>query len=67
MTRPRCILCDRQCTPMADYDHPVCPGCDEYAAVMLARIRQQWKPRQSDNVHALLRQLVHVIAEAMPA
>lgn len=26
---PHCIICDRACIPLADYDQPVCPGCDD--------------------------------------
>lgn len=26
---PRCVICDRSCIPLADYDAPTCIDCDD--------------------------------------
>ena len=70
MTRPLCVVCQRECVPMADYEQPVCVHCDDYASTMLERIRHTTPPRVVGlpaGVHDLLRRLVHVLAEAMAA
>ena len=70
MTRPNCVVCQRGCTPMADYELPVCVHCDDYAATMLERIRHTSPPQVVGlpaDVHALLKRLVHVLAEALAA
>lgn len=37
--RPACVVCGKRCIPLADWDQPVCIGCDDTYALAVERSR----------------------------
>ena len=72
MTRVPCVLCGIWCTPMADYDTPVCARCDANHEAALLRLWEAPPPPARPRLAPLdgdtdrdLRELVRVLADMM--